>query len=45
MDVYEHYAESVFLDNEELASRHASKKFIKKIDEIKAGYRSPAQYS
>ena len=35
MDVYEHYAESVFLDNEEMASRHASKKFIKKIDEIK----------
>lgn len=35
MDVYEHYAESVFLDNEGLASRHATKKFIERIDEIK----------
>ena len=35
LDVYEHYAESTFLDNEGLASRNATKKFIKKIDEIK----------
>ena len=35
LDVYEHYTESKFLDNEGLASRHATKKFIKKIDEIK----------
>ena len=35
IDVYEHYVESKCLDNEGLASRHATKKFIEKIEEIK----------
>lgn len=35
VDVYEHYIESRFFDNEGLASRHATKKFIDKIDKIK----------
>lgn len=35
IDVYEHYVESKFLDNEGLASRHATIKFIEKIEEIK----------
>lgn len=35
LDVYEHYTESKFLDNEGLASRRATKKFLKKVDEIK----------
>ncbi len=34
-DVYEHYAEGLFLDNEGLASRGATKAFLKKVDEIK----------
>lgn len=34
-DVYEHYIESRILDNEGLASRRATKKFIKILDEIK----------
>lgn len=34
-DVYEHYAESKFLDNEGLASRRATKVFLKKVNEIK----------
>ena len=34
-DAYEHYAENLFLDNEGLASRHATKRFLKKVDEIK----------
>lgn len=34
-DVYEHYAESKFIDNEGLASRNATRDFLKKIDEIK----------
>ena len=33
-DAYEHYAENLFLDNEGLASRHATKRFLKKVDEI-----------
>lgn len=33
-DTYEHYAENKFLDNEGLASRRATKTFLKKIDEI-----------
>lgn len=35
IDVYEHYVESKCLDNEGLASRHATIKFIEKIEEIK----------
>lgn len=35
IDVDEHYMESKFLDNEGLASRHATIKFIEKIEEIK----------
>lgn len=34
-DVYEHYAESKFLDNEGLASRRTTREFLKKVDEIK----------
>lgn len=34
-DVYEHYVEGKFLDNEGLASRRATKRFLKKVDEIK----------
>lgn len=34
VDVYEHYAESLILDNEGLASRRATKKFLKQLDEI-----------
>ena len=34
-DAYEHYIENLFLDNEGLASRHATKRFLKKVDEIK----------
>lgn len=34
-DVYEHYAENKFLDNEGLASRRATKIFLKHIDKIK----------
>lgn len=34
-DVYEHYAENILLDNEGLASRHATKKFLRQVDEIK----------
>ena len=33
-DVYEHYAENLLLDNEGLASRHATKKFLQQVDEI-----------
>ena len=33
-DAYEHYAENLFLDNEGLASRHATQRFLKKVDEI-----------
>ena len=33
-DVYEHYAEGKFLDNEGLASRWATREFLKKVDEI-----------
>ena len=33
-DAYKHYAENLFLDNEGLASRHATKRFLKKVDEI-----------
>ncbi len=35
LDVYEHYAEGKFLDNEGLASRRATKAFLKQVDEIK----------
>ena len=35
IDVYEHYAEGKFLDNEGLASRRATKEFLKEVDEIK----------
>lgn len=35
IDVDEHYVESKFLDNEGLASRHATIKFIEKVEEIK----------
>ena len=35
IDVYEHYAEGLLLDNEGLASRHATKKFLKQLDIIK----------
>ena len=31
-NAYEHYAENLFLDNEGLASRHATKRFLKKVD-------------
>lgn len=34
-DVYEHYAESRLLNNEGLASRRATKRLLKKMDEIK----------
>lgn len=34
-DAYVHYAENLFLDNEGLASRRATKRFLKKVDEIK----------
>ena len=34
-DVYEHYIESIAFDNEGLASRRATKKLLKNIDEIK----------
>ena len=34
-DAYEHYAENLFLDNEGLASRRATKRFLKKVDEIR----------
>lgn len=34
-DVYEHFVESVFLDNEGLASRCATRKFLQQVDEIK----------
>lgn len=34
-DAYEHYAENLFFDNEGLASRRATKKFLKIVDEIK----------
>ena len=34
-DVYEHYAEGKFFDNEGLASRQATKDFLEKVDEIK----------
>lgn len=34
-DVYEHYAEGKFLDNEGLASRGATKRLLGKMDEIK----------
>lgn len=33
-DVYEHYAEGKFLDNEGLASRRATKRLLRKMDEI-----------
>lgn len=35
LDVYEHYVENRFFDNEGLASRHATKIFLEKLDEIK----------
>lgn len=35
LNVYEHYAESKFLDNEGLASRYATHKFLEQIDEIR----------
>ena len=35
LGVYEHYAENILLDNEGLASRCATKKLIKKIEQIK----------
>lgn len=34
-DVYEHYAEGLFLDNEGLASRRATKDFLHQMDKIK----------
>lgn len=34
-DVYEHYAEGRFLDNEGLASRRATRTFLKKIDRLR----------
>lgn len=34
-DVYEHYAEARLLDNEGLASRRATKRLLRRIDEIK----------
>ena len=34
-DVYEHYVEGRFLDNEGLASRRATKRLLRGIDEIK----------
>ncbi len=35
MDVYEHYVEGRFLDNEGLASRRATRKFLRQLDELK----------
>lgn len=35
MDVYEHYAEGRFLDNEGLASRRATRKFLRQIDDLR----------
>lgn len=35
LHVYEHYAESKFLDNEGLASCRATREFLKRVDEIK----------
>lgn len=35
LDVYEHYIENTLLDNEGLASRRATKSFLKEIDKIK----------
>lgn len=35
LDPYIHYAENLFLDNEGLSSRRATKKFLKQVDEIK----------
>lgn len=35
VDVYEHYMEHILFDNEGLASRLATKRFIKQIDELK----------
>ena len=34
-ETYEHYAENLFLDNEGLASRRATKRFLKQVDELK----------
>lgn len=34
-DVYEHYAEGLFLDNEGLASRRATRAFLRQVDEIR----------
>lgn len=34
-DVYEHYAENILLDNEGLASRHATRAFLRHVDEIR----------
>ena len=34
-DVYEHYIENLFLDNEGRASRRSTKKFLKEVDRIK----------
>ena len=34
-DVYEHYIENLFLDNEGCASRKSTKKFLKEVDRIK----------
>lgn len=35
LDVYEHYAEGKFLDNEGLASRRATRAFLRQVDKIK----------
>lgn len=35
LDVYEHYAENLLLDNEGLASRRATRQFLKEIDKIR----------
>ena len=35
IDVYGHYAENLFLDNEGLASRRATRRFLKIVDKIK----------
>lgn len=35
MDVYKHYAEGKFLDNEGLASRSSTRAFLKRLDDIK----------
>ena len=35
IDVYIHYLESLFLDNEGLASRRATKRFLREVDKIK----------